>query len=257
MTTFFSSWHPSRRELSQLALLAPWLPRFAQERKVQTAAGGEPNFVEPPGEPDAAKKKRIEELAATLAAGKAKANEVLADRAADELRPYQAFRELIAKHAATGRAVMVPAGEPGVALLATVRVVDRAGNTYPGVRVYAYQTNSKGWYAAEAPHVSGNSGDYRFARLFTHGITDAEGRLELLTIHPLGYPRSDLPSHIHLALEGKDGDERVTEIRFEDCPRMNPAVREESVRAGFVVVPVDKLAGGGLACTAEFDLPAV
>ena len=261
MTTFSSSWRPSRRELSQLALLAPWLPRIAQERKVQTTAGGEPHFVEPPGEPDAAKKARIEELAAALADGKTKANDVLADPAAEELRPYPAFRELIAKHAETGRAVLVPRGEPGEALLATVHVVDRAGNTYPGVRVYAYQTNSKGWYAAEAPHVSGNSGDSRFARLFAHGITDAEGMLELVTIHPTGYPRSDLPSHIHLVLEGKDlegkdKDERVTEIRFEDCPRMTPAVYEESLRQGFVVVPVEKLGGGRLRCTAEFDLPA-
>src|SRR5262245_28778311 len=101
MTTFLSSWHPSRRELSQLALLAPWLPRLAQERKVQTTTGGEPHMVEPPGEPDSAKKKRIEELAAALAAGKTKANEVLADPATNELRPYPAFRELIAKHAET------------------------------------------------------------------------------------------------------------------------------------------------------------
>jgi len=136
-----------------------------------------------------------------------------------------------------------------------VRVVDRDRKPYPSVRVYAYQTSAKGWYAAEAPHVSGNSGDTRFARLFTHGITDADGRCELVTIHPAGYPRSDLPSHIHLGLEGKGGDERWTEIRFEDCPRMTPAVREESLRSGYVVVPVEKLEDGNLRCTAEFELP--
>jgi len=150
---------------------------------------------------------------------------------------------------------MVTKDEPGRALLATVRVLGADGQPYPGVRVYAYQTSAKGWYAAEAPHVSGNSGDTRFARLFTHGITDADGRCELVTIHPAGYPRSDLPSHIHLGLEGKGGDERWTEIRFEDCPRMTPAVREESLRSGYVVVPVEKLEDGNLRCTAEFELP--
>jgi hypothetical protein len=248
-------WRPSRREAVQLSLVAPLLFRAGQARKVQTTAEGEPQFVEPPGEPGAGLKRRIEELGAVLAAGRTTTNEILGDPASSELRPYPAFRDLIAKHAPVGRAVLIPKGEPGVPMIATVRVVDRAGKPYAGARVYAYQTSAKGWYAAEAPHVSGNSGDTRFARLFTHVVTDADGQCELVTIHPTGYPRSDLPSHIHLGLEGKNGDQRWTEIRFEDCPRMTPAVREESMRAGFVVVPVEKLADGSLRCTAEFALP--
>ena len=222
---------------------------------MQTGADGEPHLVDPPGEPSPERKRRIEELAIALAEGKTTANEILTDPASNELRPYPAFRELIAKYAPVGRAVMTPKDELGVALLATVRVVDRAGKPYADARVYAYQTSAKGWYAAEAPHVSGNSSDTRFARLFTHGITDADGRCELVTVHPAGYPRSDLPSHIHLGLEGRAGDERWTEIRFEDCPRMTLAVREESLRSGFVVVPVETLESGGLRCTAEFELP--
>ena len=250
-----SGWRPSRREAVQLALVAPLFLGASQQRRVQSTPEGEPLYVDPPGEPGAGSKRRIEELAAALAAGKTTTNEILADPESGALRPYPAFRELVAKHATVGRAVLTPRGEPGVAMLATVRVVDRAGKPYPGARVYAYQTSARGWYAAEAPHVSGNSGDTRFARLFTHGVTDADGRCELVTVHPAGYPRTDLPSHIHLALEGKDGDERWTEIRFEDCPRMTPSVRDESLRAGFVVVPVEELADGGLRCTAEFALP--
>jgi protocatechuate 3,4-dioxygenase beta subunit len=104
--------------------------------------------------------------------------------------------------------------------------------------------------------VSGDSGDTRFARLFGYGVTDARGQCELVTVHPTGYPRTDLPSHIHLALEGRERDVRWTEIRFEDCPRMTPAVRAQSVREGLVVVPVEKTADGSLRCTAEFRLPA-
>lgn len=249
------AWRPARREFIQLSLVAPLLLRSHQERKVQNTADGEAQSVGPPGEPDAEKRRRVEELAAALVAGKTTVNELLADPASNDMRPYPAFRALIAKHAPVGRAVMTPKDEPGVALLATVRVVDRAGKPYPGVRVYAYQTSAKGWYAAEAPHVSGNSGDTQFARLFTHALTDADGRCELVTIHPAGYPRSDLPSHIHLRLEGRDGDERWTEILFEDCPRMTPEVREKSLRSGYVVAPVEELEGGGLRCTAEFELP--
>ena len=255
-----SRWSPSRRELTQLALVAPWLagPVLAapQQRCVQKTADGEPQFVEPPGEPSVEQGRRIAELGAALAAGRTTTDEILADAAANELRPYPAFRETIAEHAPTGRAVLTPRAEPGVPLLATVRVIDRDGRPYAGVRVYAYQTSALGWYAAEAPHVSGNSGDFRFARLFTHVVTDGEGRAQLTTVHPAGYPRSDLPSHIHLLLAGRGGDERVTEIRFEDCPRMTPAARAESLRAGFEVVPVETVADGSLRCAAEFRLLA-
>ncbi len=246
----------SRREFARLAALVPWLPLSSQERKVQTTTGGEPHFVEPPREIPAALRRRVEEWSAALAAGTTSANEILADPSANELRPYPLFRETIARHPAVGRAVLVPRDEPGTPLSVTLRIVRADGAPYSAARVYAYQTSTKGWYAAEAPHVSGNSGDTRFARLFTHGLADEEGRLELVTIHPAGYPRSDLPSHIHLALDGQNDDARVTEVRFEDCPRMTPAVHAESLRAGLVVVPVEQLTDGGARCTAEFRLPA-
>ncbi len=248
----------SRRELAELALFLPGLALALQSsaRKVTKGAGDEPAFVEPPGEPPSAARRRIEELAAALAAGTTSANDVLADPSSNDLRPFPLFRERIAEHAVTGRAVLVPRGEPGTPLAVALRVVRRGGAPYSGVRVYAYQTCSKGWYAAEAPHVEGNSGDFRFARLFTYGVADADGRLELVTVHPAGYPRTDLPSHIHLLLEGAEGHVRGTEVRFEDCPRMTPAVRAESLRAGFVVAPVETLANGDKRCAADFRLPA-
>jgi intradiol ring-cleaving dioxygenase-like protein len=248
-------WQPSRREFSCLALAAPWLARLQGSRAVQKTDDGEPQTVAPPGAPSAAESARIAELGAALASGTTSVDALLSDPRSDPLRRYPAFRDLIAKHAPTGRVVMSPKGEPGEELHATVRVLDAGGKPYAGARVYAYHTSSRGWYAAEAPHVSGNAGDYRYARLFAHGVCDADGRCELVTIHPAGYPRSELPSHIHLALEGRPGETRGTEIRFEDCPRMTPAMRAESMRAGYVVAPVVKDAGGRLACTAEFRLP--
>lgn len=248
-------WQPSRREFSFLALAAPWLAQAPAARAVQTSSDGEPQYVAPPGEPDAEQSARIRELGVLLASGATSAEALLSDPRSESLRPYPAFRKLIAEHAPTGRAVLVAKDEPGSALEATLRVLDADGAPYPGVRVYAYQTSAKGWYAAEAPHVSGSSGDFRYARLFTHALTDAEGRCLLVSVHPLGYPRTDLPSHIHLYLEGKPGEVRGTEIRFEDCPRMTPAVRAESLRNGFAVVPVETRAGV-LRCTAEFRLPA-
>jgi hypothetical protein len=249
-----SVYRTSRRELAGLALLLPWLPRILQERQVTTSADGEPHFVEPPGEPAPALRESIALLERELGAGRTTTHDVLLDPANDALRPYPAFRDAIERHAKLARTTLVPRGEPGVALDAAVRVRDRDGAPYPGVRVYAYQTSARGWYAAEAPHVAGNSGDNRFARLFGFARTDADGRCELLTVRPGGYPRSDLPSHVHLLLEGKGQDLLGTEIRFEDCPRMTATKRAESARAGFAVVPVETLPGGGTRCTVEFRL---
>src|SRR5262245_63774036 len=98
-----SRWSPSRRELTRLALVAPWLVRLAspQQRRVQQTADGEPQFVEPPGEPSVEHGRRIAELGEALAAGRTTTDEILADAAANELRPYPAFRETIAEHAPT------------------------------------------------------------------------------------------------------------------------------------------------------------
>jgi protocatechuate 3,4-dioxygenase beta subunit len=244
----------SRRTLLQLGALAPFALRSFQGR-VQTGADGGPRFVDPPGAPSEALARRIAELETALTAGQAKANEILADPANDALRPYSEFRALIERHAEVGRVVLVPRGEPGTPFLATVVVMDAGGNGYPDVRVYAYQTSAKGWYAAEAPHVGGNSGDTKHARLFAHGRTDEMGHLELLTVRPGAYPASDLPSHIHQHLVGREKATLVTEIRFNDCPRMTPAMREASAQSGYPVVPVETSSSGAARCMAEFLLP--
>ena len=64
--------------------------------------------------------------------------------------------------------------------------------------VYVYQTSAKGWYSARAPHLSGNGGDQGHARLFGYVVADERGRFEVRTIHPQGYPGTELPAHIHV-----------------------------------------------------------
>lgn len=246
---------PSRRALLQLGALAPFALRSLQERRVQTGSDGKPRFVDPPGAPGEAMAQRLAGLEAALAGRTAKVSEVLGDPANDALRPYPEFRALIERHAEVGRAVLVPRGEPGTPFLVTLVVMDAGGNGYGDVRVYAYQTSARGWYAAEAPHVAGDSGDARHARLFTYGRTDEMGHLELLTVRPGPYPDSDLPSHIHLHLAGRGGATLVTEVRFFDCPRMTPELREASSRSGFAVVPVETSSSGAARCMAEFLLP--
>lgn len=77
-------------------------------------------------------------------------------------------------------------------------VKDNIGKPVTGALVYLYHTDCRGWYAADAPHVLQYEGDMRHARLFGDVKTDKEGKFELHTIKPAGYPKSDLPAHIHV-----------------------------------------------------------
>jgi len=241
----------SRREFTKFSVAFPLLPALLVRRQ---EAAEEPRFVAPPGELPADLRERLDALVAELKSGRKTTQDVLSDPACETLRPYPDFRAAIADHAPSGKTVLVPRSEPGEALHVAARAVDAQKRPIAGAMVYAYQTNARGWYAAAAPHVSGNSGDYKHARLFAYCRTDADGRFELASVRPAGYPRSDLPAHIHLVIEGA-GVERVTEIRFRDDPRLTPAQLEESQRARFEIVTPERLADGSWRCAVEFALP--
>lgn len=242
---------PTRRTFHALALSFPFLPTLLRDREVQRGPDGEPRFVAPPGEPSPDERARIEAIVEALAADRKTTNEVLADSAVDALRPFPLFREAIAKHAREPRGRTVAEGESGTPLRIELRVLDPDGEPCADALVYAYHTSAKGWYAAEAPHVSGESGDHRFARLFTYARTDAKGHCELACVRPGPYPRSELPSHVHVVASDREGALMVTEVRFEDCPRMTLEMRERSLREGFAVVPVELAVDGSARCAAE------
>jgi protocatechuate 3,4-dioxygenase beta subunit len=83
-------------------------------------------------------------------------------------------------------------------------------------------------------------GDRKHARLFGYVTTDGAGKFELRTIRPAGYPESDLPGHIHLEVSSTDGLGLITEIQFEDDPRLTPRMRDRSRAEQFVIAPVVK-----------------
>jgi protocatechuate 3,4-dioxygenase beta subunit len=108
-------------------------------------------------------------------------------------------------------------------------VADTAGRPVAGALVYAYHTSAKGWYSDRAPHFTnddGKGGDSRHARLFGYVRTDAQGRFVLRTIRPGGYPRSELPEHVHwhASLDGKPIGSG--ELCFADDPRLTPEMRQ-------------------------------
>jgi protocatechuate 3,4-dioxygenase beta subunit len=131
---------------------------------------------------------------------------------------------------------MTVADEPGKKIIVTGKLEDLNGQSIAGVLIYFYQTDSKGWYAADRPHVGGNEGDRRHARIFGFVRTDKEGKFELNTVKPSGYPSSDLPAHIHVEiLEVPGYHPLITEFLFDDDERLVGNIREQSLGSGFLL----------------------
>jgi protocatechuate 3,4-dioxygenase beta subunit len=110
--------------------------------------------------------------------------------------------------------------EPGRRMVVRGHVY-RADGRRPaaGVRVGVYHTDARGEYGGKF----GPGSARRDARLSGWLVTDADGKYEVRTIRPGGYPQANIPEHIHFIVGG-----RAVELRFADDPRV-PA--EERARA--------------------------
>ncbi len=242
-----------------LALLPSGL--LAQEARGQEAgkeaskhAGKHAGKQAPAAEASAPASDLLRRAEQRLAAADADPSAVLADAAFEELRPDPAFRALVRAHAAAAPCTMVAPDEPGTRLTLQVRVLDAGGEPVRNALVYAYHTNAKGWYAADAPHVAGSGGDSSHARLFAYVRTGDDGRFELRTIRPAGYPRSSLPQHVHVPVRVGDQHVAATEILFDGDDRLTAAGREQAQEGGVPIAEVAESGGGGQLATAELRL---
>lgn len=106
--------------------------------------------------------------------------------------------------------------EPGKRLVVHGQVFDPTGaKPAPGVSVYAYHTDATGRY---------NKPWKREPRLRATVVTDAQGRFELRTIRPEGYPGRKDPAHIHFEVWGGGYPKQsVDALEFADDPRVTPA----------------------------------
>lgn len=183
----------------------------------------------------------LKEIETKLKNRSASISSILSDKNYQALHPETSFRELIKKYAASGPLQITTDEEPGrkIKIIATLK--DEEGKSITGAIVYFYQTDAKGWYAAEKPHVGGNSGDQRHARLFGYAKTDAAGKFEIHTVKPSGYPQSDLPAHIHVeVLNHENYDARITEFLFDDDERLVGTIRANSQGHGFILAKPEK-----------------
>jgi hypothetical protein len=220
-------------EKDSASAVAPSSPATTS-MQARAPADAEPRFVAPPAETDA-QGEAIARARAAIVAAQGDSSVALRDRTYDGLHPLPSFRALVREHARAARLTIVADDEAGTPIVARGIVVDAHGKPRANVLVYVYQTDARGWYAADAPHVSGNSGDARHARIFGYVRTDANGAFEVSTVHPIGYPRTDLPAHIHVEITQDDEALAVTEMLFPDDDRLTPDARARGERDGFVV----------------------
>lgn len=207
-------------------------------------ADSEPRFTDPPGPETEESRALIGRARRALESKKTDASGILADPDYLPIHERTEFRQLIRDHARSSTITIVTPTEPGEAMVVTGTIRRKDGSPLKGALIYLYQTSAKGWYSDKAPHISGNSGDFKHARLFGYLRTDDSGRYEIRTIRPGGYPRSTLPQHIHLEIFDGAKSVLVSEVHFDGDPRLTPELRKESAAHGVPIATVSTDADG-------------
>jgi len=182
----------------------------------------------------------VKEAEEKLKNTKATISQILTDKKYDAVHPETSFREIIEKYCKAEIISIATDTIPGKKIKVIGIVKDKDGKPVADALVYLYHTDSRGWYAADAPHVSMNEGDMRHARLFGYVKTDKDGKFELHTIKPSGYPQSDLPAHIHVHVTAKGYRNFVNEFLFDDDERLVGKIRENSIRNDFMISKPEK-----------------
>lgn len=237
-----------------LALLPIVFLAAAGAQPETTASDKVVQFTPPPGEATAEDKSLLVRARELLQSKKADVSAVLVDPAFMPIHARTEFRELIAAHATDKPLTISGPQEPGTRLTVVFEFTDAAAKPVAGAQLYLYHTSSKGWYSDKAAHIRANSGDVNHARLFGYARTDTNGRVTLHTIRPASYPNTDLPQHIHLHLSIGGKEVLVSEVLFEDDPKLSRQALEDGERGGFVAVKVEKAADGSQRCKAVFKL---
>lgn len=182
----------------------------------------------------------INEAEEKLKTNKATISQILTDKKYDALHPETSFRNLIEKYCNAGIISIATDTIPGKKIKVIGWVKNAEGKPVSGALVYLYHTDSRGWYAADAPHVLQNEGDIRHARLFGYIKTGKDGKFEIHTIKPAGYPKSDLPAHIHVHVSATGYSSFGTEFLFDDDERLVGTIRENSIRNDFMISKPEK-----------------
>ena len=105
----------------------------------------------------------------------------------------------------------------------TVR--DGAGRPVPGIVVYAYHTDARGYYPQR--------GATRHGSLRGWVRSDAAGRYRFDTIRPASYPETSIPAHVHMhVIEPGRGTYYIDDILFDDDPLLTSGERSRQQGRG-------------------------
>jgi protocatechuate 3,4-dioxygenase beta subunit len=112
----------------------------------------------------------------------------------------------------------------------------------PGVILYVYQTDAKGYYSPAPGQTQGR----RHGHLRGWMKTDRMGRYELRTLRPAPYPNRDIPAHIHPVVKEPGKNEYyLDEYLFADDPLLTPEKRGKlENRGGSGIVEVARNKNG-------------
>jgi protocatechuate 3,4-dioxygenase beta subunit len=183
----------------------------------------------------------IKEAEEKLKTGRSTISQILTDRKFDVIHPETAFRELIKNYCKAETISIATDTIPGKKIKVFGIVKNAEGNSIANALVYLYHTDSRGWYAADAPHVTTAGSDFGHARLFGYLKTGTDGRFELHTIKPAGYPQSDLPAHIHVHVSAEGYSPFVNEFLFDDDERLVGKIRQDAIRNRFIISKPEKV----------------
>jgi hypothetical protein len=145
---------------------------------------------------------------------------------------------------------LISDSEPGQRLTIHGRVVGEGGKPVAGARLHVYQTDASGHYTPDKPM------DEPHARLAGWLQTGKDGRFELHTIRPGGYPKAvrlggrdrKIPAHVHIDITADGYAPRKVQAVFSDDPLLSDPYWQDWVRAqGHPVVTVSRSAAGQVA----------
>jgi protocatechuate 3,4-dioxygenase beta subunit len=124
-------------------------------------------------------------------------------------------------NALAARARIAPFSELGEPMVVSGKVSGADGKARAGVIVYAYQTNAAGIYPTTGLPADAPARRHGTLRGWTR--TDANGGYAFDTIRPAGYPKTNLPAHIHMhVIEPGCATYYIDDIVFTDDPRLTP-----------------------------------